>query len=227
MLLLLERSDASATVAARSSTELRKLLLLSFLPQLNTVDGHVREVDDDRRGDDVMVHVQVDVLLMVVVVLVRDGRRWIADRQREHGRRLVVVGTGCGGRGRRRTARRDGRLWQTTGWHVMERGRRRRWSRLRRMQGWRRPGRMMQLRRLLLLLLGNRQLIVELVMVRLGMMLRQIPVVSGRIMAGMFEACPGNVIRNRNRDRSRCGWCQSGHVGLQGALLFDYCRSDG
>lgn len=59
----------------------RRLLLLKmrlvFLPQLNTVHGHVGEVYQDGRRDQVMIHVQIYVLLMV---LVGQRRRWIADR---------------------------------------------------------------------------------------------------------------------------------------------------
>lgn len=98
--LLLLRSNAM-TGRAPELLLLLLLLLLLFLSQLNTVDGHVGKIDYDRGGNDVMVHVQVDVLLMMVVVLMGNGRRWIADRQCEHCCRLVVVwagGHGGGGR---------------------------------------------------------------------------------------------------------------------------------
>lgn len=103
------------------------------------------------------------------------------------------------------------------------------------MLGWHRRARMVHLRRLL----GNQrlgQLAVQLLLVvRLGMMLRQqvsggnIPVISAWIMSKMFETCSGHVVRNHcgSRDGTGRRWLQIYQVRLNGTFLFNYCRSYG
>lgn len=176
------------------------LLLLIFLSQLNTVDGHVGKIHDNRSGDDVMIYVQVNILLMVV--LMGNGRRRITDGQREHCRCLVIV-CGCCCRAARW-------LWNTTRWHVMKRGG---WTRRRRMLRWRCIT-MVYWRRLLrnglYQRLGQRrrQLTVKLLMMHLGMMLGQmvatghVPMVT-RYM--MFVSCSRGIFRNYSCRRHSSG----------------------